>query len=146
MEFLSGVQTTIQSTARQCIDSVSKFFQTIPPALENCKKSLSEMVHKTNSVAISVLKMIVSIVLFLSNSSLFVLGALTAALFPQQMRECIERIINVWNGLDFGGKALVISAGAIGWPISLAAFSFLLGAHTSLTLQNQSQASSGSLN
>ena len=115
---------------------------------------LRTVAKEVASVAFKAAKIALAALLFLVNSSLFVLGAIVAVVVPDKMDYVLARIQRVWDGptadelkanpnakpgLNLLGKGIVCVVGVFAWPISLAAGAFFVGASVSLQLQNYSQ-------
>ncbi len=74
---------------------------------------------------------------FLSNSSVFVMGAIAGIAATDTMRTIHDSITQVWTNLNPVEKAVVISAGLIAWPISLAAGAFFAGSGSAIYLKDR---------
>lgn len=132
-------QTTSDLYARAS-ETVNNVVNSAQPLINTCVEGVYDTAKKIQDFAVPIIKGTVYTLLFLSNSSLFVLGAFTAVLAPDFMRGCLGRITSVWNSLDLASKSIVIAGAAIGWPISFAVSAFVVGTHVSLMLQTQAAA------
>jgi len=99
---------------------------------------ITQGAKKAYDIALPILKTLGATILFLYNSSLFVIGGVAAALFPTHLQAAIERITSVWNRLEIPAQSLIFAAAVFAWPISLAVSAFFVGAHISLYLQKSS--------
>jgi len=122
--------TYIQEIYEGTCTNVSNF-------IESQREPFSQTVEKIQEMALPVLQFSVGTILFLTNSSLFVLGAVAGAVFPEPLNSAIERINGIWQGQSMFFKATVITGVVIAWPISLALSSFFIGAYSSIYLQQQ---------
>jgi len=122
--------TFIQERYEETCTAVNDF-------IESQREPFSQTVEKIQEMALPILQFTVGTILFLTCSSLFVIGSITSAIFPEQLNSAIERITRIWQGQSFFFKATVIAGIVIAWPISLALSSFFFGAYTSIYLQQQ---------
>jgi len=100
---------------------------------------LDTVAHKVVALAIQIAKIAAAAILFLSNSSVFVLGAVVGFAASNKMKEILDSGIRVWSDLKPLEKAAVAAAGSIAWPITLAMSAFFSGAAVSLYLQERAK-------
>lgn len=100
---------------------------------------LSAVAQKAGSVAIKIAKVAAAAILFLSNSSVFVLGAIVGFAAKNKMKEILDSGTRVWTDLAPHEKAAAVAAGLIAWPITLAMGAFFTGAAASVHLQERYQ-------
>ncbi len=91
-------------------------------------------------VAKKVGEVAISAVLFLSNSSIFVIGFVIGIIHRAPMNQYIERIQNIWNTTSIWMKAAIIAAGVFAWPIALAVTAFFVGARCAVAIQEDDTA------
>jgi hypothetical protein len=111
------------------INIISSVFRTT-------REKTIEVAKKIVPIAQQVMKAIGTTLLFLTNSSLFVIGAVAASIFPDQMQEGINRISRVFGKeRSWPQLAGIALAAVLAWPIFLACASFFAGGNLALTLQ-----------
>lgn len=131
-----------------CISELQDFFQVSKNAIiesyQHCDvwyeqltgSSIEETTLRVQEIALFALQILATSVLFLSNSSFFVLGAVVSVINKALIDHSVAKIGNVWENLTAAKKALVITAAVFAWPISLASAAFFTGGHLSSRLQD----------
>ena len=104
--------------------------------IQELSTQANETAIKVLNASIPVLKTTAGALLFLSQSSMFVLGGLVGVLAPTFMDSSINRICHVWENLGLFEKTLFATGGIVAFPISMASVAFFVGGHCSLYLQS----------
>ncbi len=116
-------------------DKLSSTFKKVQNS--SCAQWTKETFEKIQRAVTPIFLGICAVGLFLSNSSLFVLGGIASVLFPDVTDSAIERIISIWRQMHWVFKTLVVlTAVTYALPISLALGALFAGAKVSLYLQN----------
>jgi len=106
-----------------------------------CARWTIDTFEKIQRVVTPIFLTICAIGLFLSNSSLFVLGVVASVASPKTTDITIERIVGIWRKLNWVFKTIVVLTSiTFALPISLALGSFFAGAKLSLYLQDYDRA------
>lgn len=129
----SGLQQFLKASHTTFIETYSNFdvmFQ------KYSGSTIQETALHIQNIALFALQILVTSVLFLSNSSLFVLGAVVSVINKDIIDHSIAKIGNVWEKLSAPKRALVITAAVFAWPISLASAAFFVGGHLTSHLQD----------
>ncbi len=146
-----SVQDTqrIDDTAYSAVQRVSSYiaegatgaYQYASNMCEEYLPSLHHCAKKVEEIAIPILRIAIGLLLFTSQSSMFVLGSLVSILNPDFMHTSIDRICLIWNGLSISGKVVAIAGGIIAFPITTAISSFFVGGAFALDLLQKAYSS-----
>lgn len=111
----------------------------LQPAINLGKKYYpiaQELSQKVWSVAIMVMKAVIALILFATNTTFFMLGAAAAMVFPEQMRSAVDRISQVWNSLPGIFRFGIFFPLPFAWPSYFVIAAPFVGAYVSLFSQD----------
>jgi hypothetical protein len=132
--------SAISQTVFSIHDGICEGAQVAKRAFEKyCGCTVEELAQKVYNVSMFVFVSIVAALLYLSNSTFFVLGVVTAFFHKDSIDNAILRIQNTWLHQSYCRQASMLLLGALAWPITLSVASFLMGAHICSYLQDEAQ-------
>jgi hypothetical protein len=100
------------------------------------KEKTIEVAKKIAPIALKIFYILANLGLFLTNSSLYVVGAIAASIFPKEMKAGIDRISKVfWQDRTVLELAGIGICAFIAWPIFLASTAFFAGGNLALSLK-----------
>ena len=134
LSFLVYVSQLELPTVASVKQSTSNILGTIKEfSTQHVGKELVELMHKVEFVCFNILIYAATTLLFLSNSSVFVIGACVGVTCTETMDKMIADITNVFERImrekDFTRLALMITASVLAWPITMAACAFFVGGY-----------------
>jgi hypothetical protein len=130
------------------LPSVASVQQSAYSTLENMErlsvqyigKGLVELMRKVECICLNVLTYVGTALLFLSNSSVFVIGACVGVTCTETMKNMIIDIKSVFERImrekDFTRLALMITGSVLAWPITMAACAFFIGGYYGVLMKN----------
>ena len=133
---MNCVHTYFDSATRaisQCGENIIQHADTWCQDSLGC--TLEECAEAISKVAMTIFTSTCVALLFLSNSSLFVVGMVTALLNPEMMDGALVRIQSTWERQSLSTKALLGTAAFFGWPITLAVTALFAGGYFGLQMQ-----------
>jgi hypothetical protein len=132
------LENIIEKT-REGIESASELpkalFDRIKVGLEEFKPFAREAAERICQIVFPVFQVLVSVVLFAAQSTLFTIGFLTGILNPGAIQKATERICNVWNRQHGIAQGLIVTGAIVAWPITLAASAFFVGGNVGVLCQ-----------
>ena len=126
------------------VDSTLSYIQDSWVKANNyCKERLGQeivfVMEKVQNIAFSILAYIGTGLLFLSNSSVFVIGFSAAIISTEKMDGTLQEIQKVYDKLmkekNFTRLSFIVTGAVLAWPITMAVCAFFTGAHYGLRLK-----------
>ena len=93
------------------------------------RDKILHIAEKVKQVALFILTIAVTVLLYWVNPSLFAIGFIAGIIFDEQIREAIQKIKDVWNNQKLVGTLFGSFACALSMPVTLATASLLWSAH-----------------
>lgn len=90
---------------------------------------IKPIIEKVKQVALFILKVGISALLYWVNPSLFAIGFIAGIILDDQVRVAIQKIKNVWSSQKIAGTLLGGFACTLSMPVTLATASLLWSAH-----------------
>jgi hypothetical protein len=104
-------------------------FDPISPQADSISPPAKSCTNKVWNVAKSIFAGILAAALLIVNPTLFIAGFFVGIVWSDQAKEAIRKIVTVWNKQPYVGSAMLIGAGVLTLPPTLAACSFLYALH-----------------
>ena len=104
--------------------------------LEEHKALFVDAVKEIQRIATMAILAATAFFLFMTNSSLFLFGALYTYFDKERMRDVIHNVTSTWCIAPLPLKVGMVAGGILAWPSVFAVGSFLLGGYTALHIQD----------
>lgn len=128
---ISSAISSAQSVVYEGVDTTKRIFE------KNFDCKVEDVALKVYQVFMFILVAISAALLYLSNSTFFMIGAISSFFNKKSLDEATLKIQNVWLAQNFCRQACIVFVCALAWPISLSITSFMMGAYITSSLQDE---------
>lgn len=113
-----------------------KLFDRVKVSFEEIRPFIREVAERIYQIVLPLFQILMTVLLFAGQSTLFTVGFLTGILSPGAIQNATQRICNVWNRQHGLAKGLIVTGAIVAWPIALAASAFFVGGNLGVFCQS----------
>ena len=136
MRVLENIIEKIRDGIESASELPRALFDRIKVRLEEFKPLAREAAERICLIVYPIFQVLVSAVLFASQSTLFTIGFLMGILNPGAIQKATGRICDVWNRQHGIAPGLIVAGAVVAWPITLAASAFFVGGNIGVFCQD----------
>jgi hypothetical protein len=125
---------TVDRIQRQIAQTALSICTQVEETWTTYSSKLNSVAKKVTAAVFPILYVASCLLLFTSQSSMFVIGGLVSVLEPNFMHTRIDRICQIWQSLSTISRAVAVAGGLIAFPITTALASFFMGGSVILKL------------
>lgn len=137
-EAYKTISTQVAEKSVIAKDYAGRRFQEIKAStlqfIEQNKATFLDAAREAEKIAKITFIAVGALFLFLSNSSLFLVGAVCAYFAKDRTRSVLTDITNSWDKSPLAVKTILVAGGILAWPSVFAVGAFLLGGASALYL------------
>lgn len=108
-----------------------------PALIQQQPSQCDNFLRGAKKVAIICLKLVAAIGTFFMNPTVFAIGFIVGIVFDEQFRDLIDKIVRIWTRQKIAMTLLLVVAGFLSLPVTLAVGSFLYAGYLGSSLAQE---------